>query len=523
MVTPRLDEVLITEELVRRPSRTPDYKAEADAAAQLAVALADPAGDALQALADTVVAMGVAESAGVSLQIDEDDGPRCFWRAVAGRWRERIGTSLPLDQTPCGVTIERNAVALFAAPDRVFPALAMAPRVHEMLLAPLGGGGAAGTVWAVSHDAARAFEQEDVRLLRRLAALAAAAHRLEGAVREAEEQRARTATALDQTRSWLRQLVEGVPLLLWRASDDGRWIWASPQWARLTGRDAVASLGQGWLDAVHPDDRRRARRAWRLARGAEAYEAEYRIYDRDAGRYRWFQARATPVRDAGGAIVEWLGTSTDVDDLENLREHQRLLLAELQHRVRNTLAVVRSIARRTAERSDGMDDFLMHFEGRLSAFARSQSLVTRDAGGKVDLEMLVAEELLAHQAHEGDRVTITGPPVQLPTKVADALGLAIHELAVNALKYGGLSGENGRVAVCWELDGSPAQPTLALTWVDSSPDRSAAPPSHEGFGSELIRRSLVYDLDAETDLAIGSGGARCEIRVPLGGRWASQT
>src|SRR3712207_5418388 len=124
-----------------------------------------------------------------------------------------------------------------------------------------------------------------------------------------------------------------------------------------------------------------------------------------------------------------------------------MLLAELQHRVRNTLAVVRSIARRTGETSTTVEDYAMHLDGRLNAFARTQALVTRDPEAGVDLEYLVADELLAYHAKEADQVRISGPPIRLQPKAAETLGLAVHELATNAVKHGALRARQGRVEV----------------------------------------------------------------------------
>ena len=508
-----LDDVLITGDLTRRPPRPRDYRTEADAAAALAAALGGAESDALQALADTIVATGIADSAGVT--VTDAARTECLWRAAAGRWRDHAGTHMRLDEAPCGTVVADNAAVLVREPGLVFAASASPPAAHELLLVPLHvDGETVGAVWAASHDPGREFDQEDLRLLLRLGAQASAAYRLETALRASEAARTETTTRLARAEGRLRQLVEGVPLLLWRATGQGRWTWASPQWTALTGRDAGQSLGHGWLESIHPDDRRRARQAWRLAQNAEAFDAEYRIYDVEADRYRWFQARATPVLGDDGAIAEWIGASTDVDDLQTLRGRQRWLVGELQHQVRNALAVVRSLARRTAERCDSVDEFQMHFDGRLDAFARTRSLVTRDPAG-VDLELLIAEELFAHHAHEGDRVTIRGPAVRLTPRMADALGLAIHELTVNAVKYGGLSSDRGRVEVTWEVEEALGRPSLALTWTDAAPDRPIAQRTHHGFGAELIERSLVYDLDATTDLSIGPDGVRCEIRVPL--------
>jgi PAS domain S-box-containing protein len=484
--------------------------------AGLTAALAHPSSNALQALADTIVAMGIAGSAGVSLAISTENGPQCLWRAVSGQWSRYVGKSVQLDLTPCSFVIMRNTALLFENPSRYFTEPKVEPGIHEILMVPLRSDGVAiGAIWGVSHDDRHRFEQEDLRLLERLSALASVAFRLDEELERAQEERGGALEDLARTKESLRQMVEGVPLLLWRASNEGNWTWASPQWTGLTGQSCKASLGQGWLNPVHPADRERARRAWRRAGGAQAFQVEYRIYDLAADRYRWFQTRASPVYDSTGAIVEWLGSSADVDDLETLREHERALLAELQHRGRNTLAMVRSIARRTLARSDTLEEFQMNFEGRLDAFARSQALVARDPNAGVDLATLVADELLAHHARESDRVVIAGPAVRLPGKVADTLGLAIHELVVNAVKYGGLSDDLGRVDVNWRIEQGADCPALAFSWFDTRPGLVVDVVEVHGFGRELIERILVYDLDAETSLTIGADGARCDIRLPL--------
>ena len=123
--------------------------------------------------------------------------------------------------------------------------------------------------------------------------------------------------------------------------------------------------------------------------------------------------RVLPYRSVDNFIAGVVVTFVDITPLTKAEDRQRLLLAELQHRVRNTLAVVRSIARRTGETSESVEDYAMHLDGRLDALARTQALVTRDPQAGIDLEYLVAEELLAHAAHEGEQVTIAGPPIRL--------------------------------------------------------------------------------------------------------------
>ncbi|MGJ3263699.1 MAG: sensor histidine kinase [Salinarimonas sp.] len=313
----------------------------------------------------------------------------------------------------------------------------------------------------------------------------------------------------------LRSLVENLPQLVWQARTGGELIWASPQWTATTGLSAEASLGLGWLEAVHPEDRERVRTAWAAAPEDGRLEVVHRLRLAEGGS-RWFQTRACPAPHAVGEPTEWFGASGDIDDIRRLQDQHKLLLGELQHRVRNMLAIVRSIARRTGETAQSVPDFASHFEGRLNALARMQAHVTRDPRAGVDLEYLVAEELTACAAREGARVTIGGPKVLLKSKAAETLTLAIHELATNAVKYGALAGETGTIAVSWEIDRGSEPPLLRLSWRESgvAPDPQR-PPEREGFGTELLRRTLPYELDADVRYEIGPNGVICVLALPL--------
>ena len=198
-------------------------------------------------------------------------------------------------------------------------------------------------------------------------------------------------------------------------------------------------------------------------------------------------------------------------------ERQRLLLAELQHRVRNTLGVVRSIARRSALTSSTVEEYASHLDGRLSAFARSQAFVTRDPEAGVDLEYLVAEELLAYHAREGEQVQVSGPSIRLQPKPAETLVLALHELATNAVKYGALAKPEGRIAVTWQIDRTGGTPQLVFEWVEKNGPKIDKP-ARRGFGSELLEQTLAFELKARTTLSFDPGGLHCKIVIPLGPR-----
>lgn len=225
--------------------------------------------------------------------------------------------------------------------------------------------------------------------------------------------------------------------------------------------------------------------------------------------------RILPHRNVDDVMAGVVITFIDVPAITRAEERQRLLLAELQHRVRNTLGVVRSIARRSAESSNTVEEYAAHLDGRLNAFARTQALVTRDPGGGVDLEYLVIEELLACNAREGEQMRVSGPRVRFQPKAAETFALAIHELATNALKYGGLSQSNGRVEVAWRLDERLAE--LVFEWRERGGPR-VAPPPRKGFGTELLERTLVFEFKGQTTMLFDPAGLQCIINIPLSKR-----
>ena len=196
---------------------------------------------------------------------------------------------------------------------------------------------------------------------------------------------------------------------------------------------------------------------------------------------------------------------------------QRIRLAELQHRIRNTLAVVRSIARRTAENSNSVEEMLGHFEGRLDAFARVQAKLSRRPDGRVDLTSLIEDEMVAHAAREGEQVEIEGPEIALEPRLAERMSLAVHELAMNAVKHGALGSDDGRVAIRWELRSDERGEELLFDWQENGVSIDRQSPRREGFGMDLLRRSLPYDLDAETHVDFSPRGLRFELKLPLTG------
>jgi len=227
--------------------------------------------------------------------------------------------------------------------------------------------------------------------------------------------------------------------------------------------------------------------------------------------------RILPYRSIDNFIAGVVITFIDVTAVTRAEERHRLLLAELQHRVRNTLGVVRSIARRSAETSVSVEDYASHLDGRLNAFARTQAMVTRDPEGGVDLEYLVVEEMLGYNAREGEQLRVSGPRVRFQPKAAETFALAIHELATNAIKYGALSQPAGRVDVSWRVDDAADPTQLVFEWREKGGPR-IEPPRRKGFGTELLEKTLAFELKGRTMLTYNAAGLHCTIAIPLNRR-----
>jgi PAS domain S-box-containing protein len=333
-----------------------------------------------------------------------------------------------------------------------------------------------------------------------------------------EQRRAHEALRESELRQ--RALVEGVPQLVWRAVDGGDWTWASPQWATHTGFSDEESRGRGWLAAYHPDDRAAAMDIWRAADDIGRLEIDARIRRASDGRYRWFQTRATALRDEQGRIVEWLGTSTDVDDLRAYQERQSIMIAELQHRTRNLIGVVRSISAQTMHNSETLKEFEAAFNQRLGALSRVQGLLSRSDDEPITLGVLLHSELAALGADEvSERILTRGPEVRLRKGTVQTFALALHELATNARKYGALANGKGRLEVTWQAYNDEGGQRLGLRWreidLDCSGEELNPMTKAGGYGRELIERALPYVLQARTTYDLGETDLVCTIDLPL--------
>ncbi|WP_158544959.1 chemotaxis protein CheB [Dyella monticola] len=222
----------------------------------------------------------------------------------------------------------------------------------------------------------------------------------------------------------------------------------------------------------------------------------------------------SPIRNDNGQIIGVSEVARDITERQVAERHRDLLMGELDHRVKNTLATVQVIAMQTAQRALSIEDFRDSFEKRLMSLAQTHTLLTEGQWRGASLRKIVTTELLPYGI-EGQRFTVSGHEVSLTPKQALALGLSFHELTTNAAKYGALSRPSrGCVDISWEVLGSNEGSVLQIKWMESGGPAVTKPRSH-GFGSRLIERGLQYELNAEVHLDFRDEGVFCLMRIPF--------
>ncbi|MCJ2050479.1 HWE histidine kinase domain-containing protein [Methylobacterium sp. J-070] len=186
----------------------------------------------------------------------------------------------------------------------------------------------------------------------------------------------------------------------------------------------------------------------------------------------------------------------------------------LRHGLRDTVAMLRAVLRLSAETAESVDSYATHLEGRLDAIARVR--VSADTFGEVNLHTLISDELMIHLIREGEQAELFGPPIRLKPKAAQLVALAVHELSSNAVEHGVFGLAGGEVEVAWSVAGDAAgvPADLTLTWKETG-GSGIAPPTRQGFGMQVLRDMLSYELGARVALAFEPDGLRCAVRFPL--------
>ena len=273
-----------------------------------------------------------------------------------------------------------------------------------------------------------------------------------------------------------------------------------------------------WAALVVPEDRNDAVAHLNRVRQGQARTQEYRIQRRTDGAFRWIRDTAFPLYDGAGQVARVAGISTDITEARRSAEHQGVLVAELQHRVRNLMAMIASIVLRTRATATSVEDYAALLSGRLMALSRTQALLTRTDNVGAQLSQLVEEELSA-VIGSATQYSLKGPALTIPPKAAEVLALALHELATNALRHGALSHAGGHLHVTWSVQPERDHARLELLWQESRDTaQDWTPPRTRGFGSALVEQRIPYELEGEGRIEHLPEGTRARIRFPLRGR-----
>ena len=299
----------------------------------------------------------------------------------------------------------------------------------------------------------------------------------------------------------------------------GSWVWdirtrkvvANDIFRRMFGIDPVKPVTvDDIFAAMHPDDRPAVDAALAATfKDGVDYVSEFRV---SSGRWLIGRGRVYQ-RDAAGEPLVMMGVNIDITDAREAADHTRHLLRELNHRVRNTLAMIQSLARQTLRRSPDPQRFIDAFSGRLRTLSDAHTLLSdRDWSG-IGLTELINSQVGPYLLGNRQQLTLEGEDVRLPPDHALGLGLILHELSSNAVKFGALSAPRGMVSISWAKEPGP-EPRIKFIWKESGGPPVEAP-SESGFGSRLIQRSMDKILDSQVTLEFPATGVEAQISFPL--------
>ncbi len=273
--------------------------------------------------------------------------------------------------------------------------------------------------------------------------------------------------------------------------------------------------------AMHPEDREPTRRALLAAMDPALrpdIDVEYRTIGRDDRLERWISAKGRGFFDEAGRPTRVVGATVDITERKRAELHLQLLVNELNHRVKNSLATIQAIAVQTFHAARSLPQAQEAFSARIVALAEAHDLLTRENWESADLVDLLDRLEALHGGAQ--RFVVDGPSVRLSPRIALSLSMALHELATNAVKYGALSTPAGQVRVAWSVEPAGVQgrvrPHLILTWTETG-GPPVSPPTRRGFGSRLIERGLAAELSGEAHIDFQPDGVVCRIEAGLDG------
>lgn len=316
--------------------------------------------------------------------------------------------------------------------------------------------------------------------------------------------------ALAESEARLQATYDHAPVGIGEVAEDGRFLRANEQFSQITGY-ALEELRQlSFLAITHPDDVEEDVRLFgSLWRGEiDGYTREKRYVTKD-GTIVWIELAASIVRGGAGARSFSVRIVRDISERRRAEEHQALLLNELNHRVKNTLAIVQSLAQQSFKGIAVPQEPIAAFEGRLGALSAAHDLLTQGNWEAASIRSIISAALLPFQCSDSS-VAMAGPDVLLPPQTSVSLALAVHELATNAAKYGALSLPSGQVNIQWEI----VEDRLKWKWIECGGPPVSLPTSR-GFGTRMIERALAAELSGNVKIDFLPSGVACLLEAPL--------
>jgi PAS domain S-box-containing protein len=332
-------------------------------------------------------------------------------------------------------------------------------------------------------------------------------------------ERKRTEAALEHSRQValeqeqrLAATYEHAAIGISEIAPDGTFLRVNEAISAITGFSREHLLAGRLFRHTHPDDAEPDREGFRkqVAGDLNFYSVEKRVVRKD-GRIIWMSVRSSPVCDTGGRLLYLVRVVQDVTERKAAEQRAKLLIDELNHRVKNTLATVQSLASQSARGAPTPAAFRESFEGRLIALSKAHDQLTMHHWESADLRELVTGSLAPYAGAE--RVVLRGEDVVLRPRAVLTLAMAFHELATNAAKYGALSAPGGRIEIRWQQV-DEGRPKLQIEWQEHG-GPVVAEPQQRGFGSKLIEGSVAAELGGSARLLFGPEGLRCEMRIPM--------
>ena len=297
---------------------------------------------------------------------------------------------------------------------------------------------------------------------------------------------------------------------------EGRFLRVNEAICGITGLSREEQLGWRLFNHTHPDDREMDEELYRRQVNGEIgfYSVEKRFLRKD-GRTIWLSIRSSTVRDANGNFLYGVRVVQDVTERKEAEERQKLLMDELNHRVKNTLATVQSLAAQTARGTNSPEAFREAFEGRLIALSQAHDQLTRRHWRNADLRDILTAATAPYMPGADERIIREGEDVTVTPRAALTLSLAFHELTTNAAKYGALSTPAGRVEINWRVTRAPpGKPVLRIEWCERG-GPTVVVPSQRGFGTRFVEGSVQAELQGKARLEFDPAGLRCTMDIPL--------